>query len=105
MQISESALSVCTAGGKLLYYEGIVEDITMRKKAEEELRTSREQLQNLSAYLQSARERERMYIAREIHDELGQTLTALKMDVFWLHKKFSMDEKNQCLRKRIQCQR
>ena len=91
--ISESALSVCTASGKLIYYEGIIEDITMRKKAEEELRTSREQLRNLSAYLQSAREKERMYIAREIHDELGQTLTALKMDVFWLHKKFSMDQK------------
>lgn len=91
--ISESALTVCAASGKLLYYEGIIEDITMRKKAEEELRTSREQLRNLSAYLQSAREKERMYIAREIHDELGQTLTALKMDVFWLHKKFSMDKK------------
>jgi signal transduction histidine kinase len=83
---------VCAASGKLLYYEGIIEDITMRKKAEEELRTSREQLRNLSAYLQSAREKERMYIAREIHDELGQTLTALKMDVFWLHKKLSIDQ-------------
>jgi two-component system sensor histidine kinase UhpB len=91
--ISESALSVYNSGGKLIYYEGIVEDITMRKKAEEELRTSREQLRNLSAYLQSAREKERMYIAREIHDELGQTLTALKMDVFWLHKKLSADQK------------
>ena len=91
--ISESALSVCSAEGKLLYYEGIIEEITTRKKAEDECRTSREQLQNLSAYLQSAREKERMYIAREIHDELGQTLTALKMDVFWLHKKFSADQK------------
>jgi len=84
---------VSTASGKLLYYEGIIEDITMRKRAEEELRTSREQLRNLSAYLESAREKERMYIAREIHDELGQTLTALKMDVFWLHKKLSIDQK------------
>jgi signal transduction histidine kinase len=67
--------------------------ISMRKKAEEELRSSREQLRNLSAYLQSAREKERMYIAREIHDELGQTLTALKMDVFWLHKKLSGAQK------------
>jgi len=91
--VSESALSVCTAGGNLDYYEGIIEDITIRKKAEEELRASREQLRNLSAYLQSAREKERMYIAREIHDELGQTLTALKMDVFWLHKKFSPEQK------------
>jgi signal transduction histidine kinase len=44
------------------------------------LRNSREQLRNLAAYLQRAREEERTHVAREIHDELGQSLTALKMD-------------------------
>ncbi len=63
-------------------------DITERKTAEEQLRRSREQLRSLSAYLQSVREEERTNIAREIHDELGQTLTALKMDVSWLGNKY-----------------
>ncbi|MGA9119930.1 MAG: PAS domain S-box protein [Bacteroidota bacterium] len=55
-----------------------------RDHAEAELRASREELRNLSSYLQSAREAERTAVAREIHDELGQTLTALKMDTSWL---------------------
>ena len=63
-------------------------DITERKRAEEQLRSSREQLRNLSAYLQSMREEERTNIAREIHDELGQVLTALKMDASWLGSKY-----------------
>lgn len=66
---------------------GTVQDITERKRAEDELTYSREQLRNLSMYLQSAREEERTYIAREIHDELGQVLTALKMDLSWLANK------------------
>jgi PAS domain S-box-containing protein len=63
-------------------------DITERKRAEERLRNSREQLRNLSAYLQSMREEERTNIAREIHDELGQVLTVLKMDASWLGSKY-----------------
>jgi len=65
-----------------------------RKRAEEELRKSREELRNLSAYLQSAREQERTSIAREVHDDLGQTLTALKMDLSWLGKRLSGDQKS-----------
>ena len=53
---------------------------------EDEIRNSREQLRNLSSHLQSIREEERGVIAREIHDDLGQSLTALKMDVSWLNK-------------------
>jgi two-component system sensor histidine kinase UhpB len=55
-----------------------------RRKAERELKRSRELLRNLSQYLQSVRERESKRIAREIHDVMGQQLTALKMDVSWL---------------------
>lgn len=60
------------------------DDITEKKRGEEELERSREQLRNLSAYLQSVREKESTRIAREIHDELGQSLTALQMDIAWL---------------------
>jgi two-component system sensor histidine kinase UhpB len=59
----------------------ILRDISDRVRAYEELRTSREQLRRLSTHLQSARESERSAIAREIHDELGGALTALKFDI------------------------
>jgi len=60
------------------------EDITEQKRAAQELERSHEQLRNLSTYLQSVREKESTRIAREIHDELGQSLTALQMDISWL---------------------
>ena len=50
-----------------------------RKRAEEQLLESHEQLRALSAHLQSVREQERTRIAREVHDELGQALTSLKL--------------------------
>ncbi|MEE9502321.1 MAG: histidine kinase, partial [Candidatus Aminicenantaceae bacterium] len=71
----------------------IFRDITERKLAEDELKGSREELKNLAAHLQSGREEERTSIAREIHDELGQALTALKMDLFWLRKRLPEDQR------------
>jgi len=71
----------------------IFRNITERKRAEEELQKSREELKNLAAHLQSGREEERTSIAREIHDELGQALTALKMDLFWLRKRLPGDQR------------
>src|SRR5206468_737254 len=70
-------------------FTGFVRDITDRKRAEKQLRDSREQLRALAAYLQSVREEERTRIAREVHDELGQTLTALKIDLAWLEKRMA----------------
>lgn len=55
-----------------------------RRAAEEELRDSRDQLRALTAYLQFVREEERTRIAREVHDELGQMLTNLKIELSWL---------------------
>ena len=70
---------------------GTVQDITERKRTEEELLASREQLRELSAYLEAIREEERRHIALEIHDELGQLLTALKMDVALLKMRVVAD--------------
>ncbi|MGZ5049672.1 MAG: PAS domain S-box protein [Methylobacter sp.] len=61
------------------FFIGTAHDITERKEAEYALR-------DLSGYLEAAREDERTRIAREIHDELGSLLTALKMDLSWLNK-------------------
>jgi len=71
----------------------IMSDITDRILAEEELQNSREQLRNLSTYLESVREQERTVIAREIHDELAQALTAFKMDLSWLDNRLPQDQK------------
>lgn len=66
---------------------GIVQDITQKKAAEELLEQRNEQLSKLSEHLQQLREKERTDIAREIHDELGQQLTSLKMDASWFRNK------------------
>jgi len=63
---------------------GVVEyfrDITKQKVAEEALRASEEQYRNLSSHLQKVREEQNAHLAREIHDDLGQSLTALKMNM------------------------
>jgi len=55
-----------------------------RRRAQERLKKSHEQLRALSVYLQHVREDERIRISRQVHDELGQALTGLKMDLYWL---------------------
>jgi PAS domain S-box-containing protein len=72
--------------GQVLYYEGIVEDITDRKRADEESRRTEEQMRAFAARLQTVREEERTHIAREIHDELGGALTGIKIDFSLLTK-------------------
>ena len=61
-------------------WQGIATDITRSKEAEAELRRSREQLSELSYHLEGAKEEERERIARDVHDELGSTLVALKIE-------------------------
>jgi len=72
----------------------IISDITEKKEAVKEILLKNEQLKNLTSHLQRVREEERTTISREIHDELGQQLTALKMDIDWImHKQNNPDEK------------
>ncbi|MGA1977922.1 MAG: PAS domain S-box protein [Bacteroidales bacterium] len=61
-------------------------DITECKKAEEEIRKSKELLEDLHKHLNDILENERALISREIHDQIGQSLTALKLDLKWMHK-------------------
>jgi two-component system sensor histidine kinase UhpB len=66
--------------GEVLRVAGIAADVTARKEAAEALQRSHQQMRALAAHLQMAREEERKRIAREIHDELGALLLAIKMD-------------------------
>jgi signal transduction histidine kinase len=67
------------------------QELAERMRAEKELEGSREGLRRLSAHLLLSREQERASIARDIHDDLGQVLTALKMDLFWLKSNLPED--------------
>jgi signal transduction histidine kinase len=62
----------------------VLRDITQRRRAEENLREMNRQLRSLSASLQDVREQERTRIAMELHDDLGQQLTGLKLELSWL---------------------
>jgi PAS domain S-box-containing protein len=81
--------------GRLAAYEDVpamywgLNDVSERKRIEQELLESREQLRQLGAHMEAVREEERKRIALEIHDELGQLLTALKMDVSLLKMQLS----------------
>lgn len=67
-------------------------DIRERKQAEEVLVASKQQLRSLTTHLQSVREEQRSQIAREIHDGLGQELTAIRMDLSWMESKLPPDQ-------------
>ena len=78
---------------------GVGIDISDRKQADEKLKQSYQDIRRLASHLEQIREEERIHIAREIHDELGQQLTVLKMDISWLNKK--MDKKNVAIQQKM----
>jgi PAS domain S-box-containing protein len=69
----------------------LVDDITEQKETERKLKESRNQLRSLAERLQMIREEERSAVSREIHDDLGQVLTALKMDISSLQNKSNVE--------------
>lgn len=85
-----SPRSRCRAKPTLLL---CLEDVTDRKRSEDELRASRTQLRALASRLQAVREEDRIHVAREIHDVMAQELTRLKMDLAWLHGRLARRDK------------
>ncbi len=83
---------VVNQGGDLVEFIGTVMDVTESRRAEEELQHSFDQLRALTAQLQNVREEERTRVAREIHDELGQALTAIKLDVTALVRRLPAEQ-------------
>lgn len=74
------------------FFTVILRDVTLRKANEDQLRRQQGELRELSARVLEAREEEKTLIARELHDELGQLLTALKMDLAWLRERLPAGE-------------
>src|SRR5262249_56556464 len=70
--------------GGLVQWEGIMTNISRRKQDEIEIIQSRQRLSELSSHLQQAKEHERTRVAREVHDDIGGNLTAIKIDLLWL---------------------
>lgn len=98
MRIEGDYMVIHDGEGRIAGHFGIQRDVTDRHQAGEEIRASRQQLRALAARLQQVREEERAGIAREIHDELGQALTGLKMDIAWMKDRLPGDNdmRSQC---------
>ncbi|MEO8346329.1 MAG: PAS domain S-box protein [Betaproteobacteria bacterium] len=87
----DASISQVAEGGTK-FFTVILRDITARMQAESALLQSKEELQELGAAADVAREQEKNRIARELHDELGQALTMLQMDVAWCRQKLPVGE-------------
>jgi PAS domain S-box-containing protein len=81
--------------GNIVKWFGTSTDIQDRKHAEDSLQSSLAELRALAAHLQIVREEERTRVAREIHDELGQALTAIKLELYSLIRELPRDAKQQ----------
>lgn len=84
-----SVTPIYDANGVCIRLVGSVHDITENKRVEAELKEKNEQLRSLSAHLQEVREEERANIAREIHDELGERLTGIRLDISWIESQLA----------------
>lgn len=87
----ELSLSTTTFRGEVLL-TSVFRDLSERRRAEHQLFETNRQLQQLSASLQNVREEERVRIARELHDELGQLLTGIRMELSWLGSRLTPEQ-------------
>ncbi|HEY0060228.1 MAG TPA: sensor histidine kinase, partial [Flavisolibacter sp.] len=93
-----TAIPIKNEMGRVIKVLSVSNDITERKKAEDDLLQKNIELRQLSAHLENIREEERTKMSREIHDELGQQLTGLKMEVSWLNRHFKGQDQKTLLK-------
>jgi signal transduction histidine kinase len=91
MRIEGDYMVIYDDRGRIAGHFGIQRDVTDRYLATEQIAASRQQLRALASRLQKVREEERTGMAREIHDELGQALTGLKLDISWMRHRLPRD--------------
>ncbi len=89
MRVEGHYLCVYDDAGRITGHLGIQRDVTNRHLAAAEVSRSREELRALAARLETVREEERTRIAHQVHDELGQALTGLKLDLAWIEHRLS----------------
>ena len=92
MRIEGDYMVIYDDKGRIAGHFGIQRDVTERYLNTEQLAASRQQLRALASRLQKVREEERTGVAREIHDELGQALTGLKLDIAWMKNRIPRDD-------------
>ncbi len=90
--LESHAVPILDKQGKVVTLLAVTNDITDRKKQEVELQESYASVRKLTEHLQNIREEERTFISRELHDELGQQLAAMKMDLAWVNKRLKESE-------------
>lgn len=78
--------------GEIDLIVSVVRDITEKKKARKNLEESRKQLRHLARHLQTLQEEERKRISQDIHDELGQILTTMQLDISWIEEKLPLEQ-------------
>jgi len=101
--VERHTLPVVSPTGAFVGLVGTFQDITVRKQMEEKLTTSQTQFRALAARAETVREEEGRRIARTVHDELGQQLTGLKMDLKWIERGLEKlgDERTQALMDKV----
>jgi PAS domain S-box-containing protein len=92
IRIEGDYICLYTPDRRIAGHFGIQRNVTERHRTDRRMRRSRRELRALAARLQSVREAERRRIAHEIHDELGQALTAFKMDLAWVAGRLRADQ-------------
>ena len=95
MTVLVNIVPLRNSAGQLIGAMNCFQDITERKQAQKDLQRSLGQLRALAGRLQIIREEERQRVARDLHDQLGGALTAIKLDVSSLLHKLAPDEKQQ----------
>jgi signal transduction histidine kinase len=94
----EASISQVSEHGQR-FFTVILRDVTQRTRQEEALRHSRDEIRALGLAANNLREQEKSRVARELHDELGQSLTALKIDVGWM--KDQMGDKDPAIERKL----